>query len=188
MRTTMIVGAALLVSLGAPVSSASAQVLPAAKCLATGFTPTAPEHPELMQQRANAGSYAFGATRAQGSFPDWSVGDRHITLGCAWSVNMFAERLIPMMLEAPEDPAEDRVTMRSDPAGKQAFRGGVLTFTKWTYHSVGIDTVPDLITYRGVWHGAVSGGILTISVDNVLGSKDAIAGWIAEVIDSTAGE
>jgi hypothetical protein len=187
MRRTMIVGAALLVSLGAAMSGASAQVLTAAKCMATGFTPTAPEHPE-MQHLASAGSFGFGATRAQASFPDWSVGDRHITLGCGWSVHPLAELAIRMMLQEPEDPADDRVSMRSEPAGRLEFRGGVLTFRKWTYVSVGIGTVPDLVTYHGEWYGAVSGGILAIAVRNVLGSRDPITGWIAEVIDSTAGE
>jgi hypothetical protein len=181
-RTSALSGAGLVLMV-ASLSSASAQVLTAEKCAASGFTPAAPEHPEWVQQLERMGQYAFAARRPQPNDPSWGVTDPHIELHCAWSPNAYAELSIQMMLQEPEEPADDRVSMRTEPAGKQGFRGGVLMVTKRTAVSIGEGTVPDRITYDGRWYGATSGGLLSIGVNNVLGSPEAIPGWIEEVID-----
>jgi hypothetical protein len=181
MRTIALSGAALVL-MAASVSSASTQVLTAEKCAAPGFTPVAPEHPELVQQLARMGQYVFEARRPQPNYPSWGVTDPHIKLLCAWSPNQIAELTVQMILQEPQDPADDRVSMKTEPAGKQGFRGGVLLVTRRTEVSIGLGTVPDRITYDGRWYGATSGGLLTIEVNNVLGSQEAIPGWIDQVI------
>jgi hypothetical protein len=184
MRRKQIIGAALLMLLVVTVSSAGAQVLTAEQCMATGFTAVPPASPALAQALEQAGAYGFEATRAQPDYPRWAAGDPAIRLGCGWSANPAAELTIRMLLQAPQDPGTDLVTHRTEPVGKEEFRGGVLLFTKSIYIDVGIEPVqPDLVTYAGQWYGAHAGGILAIGVDNVLGSRAAIRGWIGEVID-----
>jgi hypothetical protein len=182
MRAIAISGAALVL-MAASVSSASPQVLTAEKCAATGFTPVPPEHPELVQMLAQMGQYGFEARRPQPNYPSWGVTDPHIKLMCAWSQSPYAELTVQMMMREPQDPVDDRVSMKTEPAGKQGFRGGVLLVTRRTEVSIGIGTVPDRITYDGVWYGATSGGLLTVKVSNVLASQEAIPGWIGQVID-----
>jgi hypothetical protein len=182
MRTIAISGAALVL-MAASVSSVSAQVLTAEKCAASGFIPVPPENPELVQLLAQMGQYGFEASRPQPNYPSWGGADPHIKLVCAWSLNQYAELAIQMMMREPQDPADDRVTMKTEPAGKHSFRGGVLLMTRQTVVSVGLGTEPDRITYDGRWYGAASGGMLTLEVNNVLDSQDAIPGWIEEVID-----
>jgi hypothetical protein len=183
MRNVLIVGAALLVPLVVTVSSADAQVLTAEKCLPSGFAPVPPASPALAQALEQAGAYGFEASRAQPDYPRWAAGDGAIKLGCGWSLNPYADRIVQMILENPQDPGTDLVTHRTEPVGKESFRNGVLLYTKSTYLHVGIGTQPDLITYSGQWHGAHAGGLLSIAVDNVLGSRNAIRGWVGEVLD-----
>jgi hypothetical protein len=178
---------ALSIMLATGASSGAAQVLTAGKCIASGFTPVPSSHPELTQQLEAVGTYAYESRRPQEDYPNWiahSAG-RDARLSCGWSMNMAAEQLVQMLLIAPQDPGTDLVTMRTEPVGKQSFGGGVLLLTRSTHIDVGLGTRPDLVTYSAQWHGAVSGGLLTIGVDNVLGSKEPIEGWIAEVIDRT---
>jgi hypothetical protein len=168
------------------VARTDAQVLSAEMCTAPGFTlePSPFGEPALQPEQAVA--YGFRATRAQPDYPRWAAGDSAITLGCGWSPNPSADLAIRMLLQAPQDPGTDNVTSRSEPAGKEAFKGGVLLLKKWTYIDVGISTEPDLVTYAGQWYGAHAGGILAIGVDNVLGSPEAIRGWIGEVISKAS--
>jgi hypothetical protein len=182
MRMNLIIGAALLMPL-VTVSSAGAQALTAEQCMASGFTRVPMPHTELSRELERAGTYHFEAARPQPNYPRWAAGDAAIKLGCGWSVNPAAELMIRMLAQAPQDPGTDNVTHRTEPVGKEEFRGGVLLYTKSTYVHVGIGTEPDLVTYAGQWYGAHAGGILVIAVDNVLGSRAAIRGWIGEVID-----
>jgi hypothetical protein len=181
MRIDLITAALLLLVI--TVSSAGAQVLTADKCLASGFKPVPPASPALAHALEQAGAYGFEAARPQPDYPRWAAGDGAIKLGCGWSLNPYAEISIRMLLEHPQDPGTDLVTHRTEPVGKEEFRGGVLLYTKSTYLHTGIGTEPDLVTYSGQWYGAHAGGILAIAVDNVLGSRSAIRGWIGEVID-----
>jgi hypothetical protein len=181
MRTIVPIIAAALLPL-TPVWGAGAPVVTAEMCMASGFAPEPSPFAELTPELERAGAYGFKASRAQPDYPRWAAGDSAITLGCGWSANPMAEQMIRMLLQAPQDPGTDLVTHRTEPVGKESFHGGVLLFTKSTYIDVGISTEPDLVTYAGQWYGAHAGGILAIGVDNVLGSRDAIRGWIAEVL------
>jgi hypothetical protein len=186
MPRSHLIGAALLMQLVVTVSTAEAQVLTAEQCMASGFTPVPSSQPVLAREMEQAGMYGFQAARAQPDYPRWAAIDGVITLGCGWSFHPAAESAIRMLLQAPQDPGTDNVTHRTEPVGKEEFRGGVLLYTKSTYIDVGIEPVqPDLVTYAGQWYGAHAGGILAIGVANVLGSRAAIRSWIGEVIDRT---
>jgi hypothetical protein len=184
MLKPMILGAALVIGLGATVSSVSAQVLTAEKCVAGGFKLVPPQDPLLMQQMAAVGTLAFEGTRDQPDAPRW-VGEMDIALRCGWTRNPAAEMNVEMILQLPEDPPHDGGGgMLTEPAGRQGFMGGVLTYKKHTTPYGGVGSEPDLVTYSALWIGAVSGGLLAVALDHVI-TKDAIAGWIAAVISAT---
>jgi hypothetical protein len=169
------------------VSGAGAQVLTAAKCMATEYTPFSEIPAALQQELARVGTHAFAARRPQTNYPDWAGQNSDALLRCSWTVNPVAEYTVQMILQAPQDPADDGDNVRIEPAGKQSFRGGVLWYKRHIAQYHGIGTRPDLVTYHAQWVGATGGGLLGIAVDNVL-AKEAIPGVIAEVIDKTVGK
>jgi hypothetical protein len=187
MKSSTIVWTALLVTLGVTPHGAEAQPLTAAMCTASRFVPVPPESPELMRALEAVGTYLFKAKREQPNHPGGPV--RDISLECGWTVNPVAEFYVHLLSDAPEEQPDTvmRGMAWTEPAGKMNHRDGVLTFTRNTAVQVGIGSEPDLITYNGHWLGAVSGGLMSISVSNVFGSKDTVQAIIVEVIDRVTG-
>jgi hypothetical protein len=187
MKTRMIVATALLVTLGVTPHLAAAQPLTAAMCTASRFVPVPSESLELIRALEAVGTYVFTAKREQPNYPWGPVSD--ISLECGWTVNPVAGIYVQMLRDAPEEQPDTvmRGMAWTEPAGKMSHRDGVLVFTRNTAVHVGIGSEPDLITYNGHWVGAVSGGLMSIGVSNVFGSKDTVQSIIVEVIDRVTG-
>jgi hypothetical protein len=187
MKSRMIVATALLVTLGVTPHRAEAQTLTAAMCTASRFVPVPPASPELIRALEAVGTYHFEAKREQPTYPWGPVSD--ISLECGWTVNPVAEFYVQALRDAPEEQPDTvmRGVAWTEPAGKMNHRDGVLVFTRKTAVHVGIGSEPDLITYNGHWVGAVSGGLMSISVSNVFGSRDTVQAIIMEVIDRVTG-
>jgi hypothetical protein len=183
MRKSMIVAAALLITLGATVSNAAAQVMTAQRCMAAGFEFVPPADPRVIQQLAAAGTLAFEGKREERAVPRW-VNKIDTMIGCGWAPHPAAEMIVQATLQLPEDPPFDDGGSVDEPAGRRSFMGGVVTYRKRTSTYGGIGTEPDLVTYDGQWMGAVSGGLMGVSVTHAL-SKEAIASWMTAVIGAT---
>lgn len=154
---------------------AAAQLPPAAQVLPAGF--------KVIAERNLGGSSMIEATKPNENFSKPHM-DQGIRLGVSWISNPMAATTLEMMAKQSEEPAGQTMGMtREEPAGKQRYRGGVLTWRKVITPWVGSGNGPDLVTWSGSWVGAGSGGLLGVSISNFVGSKEAALGLIDGVLD-----
>ena len=98
--------------------------------------------------------------------------------------------VIDGILRQPEKPAfKDNAWHMNEPAGKFAYRGGVIEMRKIIYlPDIGIDAHGQcngktLDTYDATWTGVAGGKTISISVTMYAGSKDGAKGVIDGLID-----
>jgi hypothetical protein len=156
-------------------AGAFAQLPPAAQVVPPDFKVTV--------ERNLGGAIMIEATKPNAGFPKAHM-DQGIRLGVSWMPNPMAATTVDMLAKQPEDPAGQSMGVtRSEPAGKQRYRGGVLTWRKITTPWVGSGDAPDLVTWDGSWVGAGSGGLIGVSVGFFVGSKEAALALIDGVLD-----
>jgi hypothetical protein len=102
-----------------------------------------------------------------------------------------AQVVIDGMLKQPEASARGMNTgsTHEEPAGKYAYRGGVIVFRKFTgFPDIGIDSKGQcngitLEYYHVTWNAVAKGKMIPIDLNNYVGGKDEAQG----VIDSLIG-
>jgi hypothetical protein len=160
---------------GAAESLTAGKLPPAAKLLPAGFA--------VQTERDLGGSIVIEGTRANANVPKPHA-DLGITASCSWSANPMAERMVEMLAQQPEEPATKAPgsVTREEPAGVVKYKNGVLKWRKVITPWVGSGEGPELVAYRGGWVGAASGGLLSIGVNNFVGSKEGALALIEEMI------
>jgi hypothetical protein len=120
---------------------------------------------------------------------DWPgcIVDPKIAFKASWTKNPAAEQSVKMMLKMPEDPAAFSMGTKTEPAGKQPYKGGVLTWTKKTVVVAGTTSTKcpgnQVIMYDGSWVGYANGKLLGVAVSNLYGKKEAGQAWFDPYID-----
>jgi len=180
MKIGLSFGAALLLSLACAVTPAVAQVPPAASVFPPGF--------KILSDKQYGPALVAEAGKANDACPK-AHSDPGIRIGYSWQPNPAAAQSVAMIAQQPEEPAGQSMGMtRSEPAGKGSHRGGVLTWRKAITPWVGSGTAPDLVLIDGSWVGAVSGGLLGVSVSRFCGTKEAALAWIDGMLDKAVAK
>jgi hypothetical protein len=162
-------------AMGLAVSTASAQPTLPLKSLPQGF--------KVVSQVPEGPMISFQAVMPNEIEPKLAVDpDIHIDFG--WQAMPSAAQIVDAMEQQKEEPSAMGMT-KTEPQGKERFKGGVLRWEKTTTPWVGLGKGSDWVTYSATWVGAVNGGLLGISVKNVAGSKDKIQGWIEALIEGS---
>jgi len=165
----------LMFCIGATMATA-AQIPPAAQVLPAGF--------KVVSEMNQPSMIMFEGSKPNVNFPKNHM-DQGIRLGASWMANPMAATSLDMIAKQPEEPGGQVVgsATREEPAGKSPYRGGVLTWRKVIIPWIGGGSAPDLVTWRGSWVGAGSGGLLGVSISNFVGSKEEALSLITGVID-----
>jgi hypothetical protein len=112
--------------------------------------------------------------------------DPKILINYGWTNQPGAGQVVEMMAQRPEEPASVVGGIRSEPAGKQRYKGGILAWRKTTTLAVGSASAKcpgnQVVTYNGSWVGISGGKLLGVGVIRVYGSKTAAQRWIDEYI------
>ncbi len=130
------------------------------------------------------------AMRAQG-VADTSMSERETDSSCknaekigftfGWQASPGADKSLALMAKSPQDPAREMMGTRTEPAGKGAYKKGLMEWKKRTL-VLGTGCEPGFVTYEGLWLGYFSGKLINITITNV-SSKDTGQKWVDEYID-----
>lgn len=156
--------------------AAFAQLPPAADILPPGFKVTV--------DRNLGGSQIVNGIKPNENFPKPHA-DQGIVLEISWMNNPAVDRMLDMLAAQPEDPARQipGSATREEPCGRERYRDGVRQCRKVITPWIGGGSGPELVTWRIVWTGkGPQGGLLSASVSNVYGSKEAAQAVIDAVI------
>lgn len=170
---------AVTLALAAP-AAAIAQLPPAAELLPPGFKRVAEK---------DLGVSAF----VQGRKPNAEVPRPHadpgVVLEVSWIRQAMPAQVVEQLARQPEDPPgrHPGSATREEPCGKARHQGGVLSCRKVITPWAGGGSGPELVTWRIGWTGAGAGGVVSILVSNLAGSKDAAMAWIDAIIPKVAG-
>jgi hypothetical protein len=151
--------------------AAYAQLPPSATVLPAGF--------KVETERNLGGSMIITAKKPNENFPKPHM-DQGITLEISWMKQPMADQVLDMLAKQPEDPAgrNPGSATREEPCGRQRYRDGVLSCRKVITPWIGGGSGPDLVTWRISWTGKGSGGLVTVGVNNLYGSKETATGLI----------
>ncbi len=180
MKATLALSLAVL--LGTAALSATGQTLPP---LPSGFQADPGDAQLQAQMRAaGTGDGVTGKKANDNMSPCFS--DPKVSLGYGWMLNPAAPMMIDMLLKAPQDPAKKNLNTLDldEPAGKQAYRNGVLEWRKQTWPVISGHPCKDsqVVFYQGKWTGYAGNKLISIAIYNLYNSKDQGQGWIDEYI------
>jgi hypothetical protein len=127
------------------------------------------------QMRAQGVADGIEAEKPHADWPNNCVLDPKLQLGYGWQLAPGGGQVIEMMAQAPEEPVSNQGGVRDEPAGKQRYLGGVLTWRKWTAQVIGTVAsgckLKEMVTYNGKWAGYIGNKIVGVSVWHVYGDK-----------------
>jgi hypothetical protein len=155
--------------------TAYAQLPPAADVIPAGFT--------LVLEKDLGGTKVIEANKPNENFPK-AFQDDGIKIQITWMNNPAAEMIVNMLAQQPDEPAGQVAgsSIREEPCGAQRYRDGVLRCRKVIMPYIGSGHADPLVTWRVAWTGKGQGGLLTVSVENYFGSKEAASALIDAVI------
>lgn len=156
-------------------SAAFAQLPPAPDVVPAGF--------KIVGEKDLGGTKLIEATKPNENFPKAFL-DQGINLQVTWQMNPAADMMLNMIAQQPEDPAGQVAgsAIREEPCGTVRHNDGVLKCRKVIMPYIGSGHAPDLVTWRVVWTGKGKDGLVTISVENFYGSKDAAVAVIDAIL------
>lgn len=171
-RTILIPAAAAALFLS---TAAFAQLPPAADVVPAGF--------KVLGEQDLGGTKVIEANKPNENFPKAFLDDG-IKVQITWQNNPAADMIVNMVAQQPEEPAGQvqGSSIREEPCGIQRYRDGVLQCRKIIMPYIGSGHADPLVTWRVAWTGQGHGGLLTISVENLFGSKEAATGLIDAII------
>ena len=140
------------------------------------------------QMRAKGVADGVEAEKPNANWPTNCVLDPKLQLSYGWQLSPGTGQVIEMMARAPEEPASSgQIGVRDEPAGKQRYRDGVLTWRKSAMLVIGTTEsgckLKEVITYDGSWVGYIGGKIVAVRVWHVFGEKAAGQALIDEYAD-----
>lgn len=176
MRMAVFIGLLAVIVFGAP--AANAQVPAAASVMPAGF--------KIVSDQKMGEAIIAEGRKPNDACPK-PHSDPEIHIGYSWRPNPAAEQTVAMLARVPEEPAGTSMGVtRSEPAGKLAYRGGVLIWRKYITPWVGAGRAPDLVLIDGSWVGVAATGLLGVSVNSFCGTKEAALGWIDGILDKAS--
>jgi hypothetical protein len=131
------------------------------------------------QLRAKGIADGVEAEKPNPNWPNNCFHDPKLQLSYGWQLSPAAGQIIEMMAKTPEEPASSssQTLSRDEPAGKQRYLGGVLTWRKTTSQVVGTSEsgckLKEIVTYNGAWIGYLADKTVSVSVWHVFGDKAA---------------
>lgn len=144
---------------------------------------------ELM--KAKGAGDGVEAEKPNANWPNNCVLDPKLQLFYGWQLMPGGGQVIEMMAKAPEEPASEHMGTRDEPAGKQSYLGGVLTWRKSTMQVIGTTEsgckLKEMVTYEGTWVCYIAGKIVSVRIRHVFGEKaagQALIGEYAEKVKS----
>jgi hypothetical protein len=155
----------------------AAQLPTAAQIVPPGF--------KVVSENTYGEAYLFRATKPNDACPK-PHSDPQLTAEGGWQPNPMASQTLEMLAAQPEDPASETGGIRTEPAGKERYKGGVLVWRKTTIHWIGLGTGPDMVLISGAWTGAAPGRLFGAGVSNFCGTKDAARGFIDGMVSKLA--
>jgi len=159
-------------------AAAHAQLPPAAEILPPGF--------KVVEEINMAGIVSIRAAKP-GEKTAKGDTDEGIKLEIGWQKQPMVDRIFEMMDSQPEAKAADNpMSGREEPCGKQRYRGGVLTCRKLITPWIGTGNAPDKVTLRLMWQGKDPEGLITITIRNFSGPKETAMGWMDTMIPKVA--
>ncbi len=143
----------------------------------------------ILAKKANEGvhqAWAHVAVELKYSVTKW-VADESATAEDIDGMKELFEETMTQYFEAPQEPDKRQPgsPMRYEPCGKQRYRGGVLTCSRYIEKytgGIGNEKVPDLETYDLNWMGPGAAGQIGISIFHFSGPKETALGWIDSII------
>jgi hypothetical protein len=127
------------------------------------------------------------AEKPNADWPNNCVFDPKLQLGYGWQLSPGGGQVIEMMARVPEEPASGNMGTRDEPAGKQRYHDGVLTWRKSTSQVIGTTEsgckLKEIVTYDGTWAGYLAGKIIGVRVWHVYGGKAAGQALIDEYLE-----
>jgi hypothetical protein len=167
------------------VSTSRSQSAPTLPALPSGFQIDPGLAASQSPMRAAGVGDGISGKKPNDSMSD-CFSDPKVSLGYGWTLNPMGKTMIDGLLKAPQDPAKTSPgTLDLDePAGKEAYRGGVLEWRKHTWPVITGHPCKDshVVFYEGRWTGYVGNKLIVIAVDNLYNSKDSGQGWIDDYI------
>jgi hypothetical protein len=139
------------------------------------------------QMRAKGVADGVEAEKPNADWPNNCVLDPKIQFAYGWQLSPGTGQLIEMMAKIPEEPASVSMGTRDEPAGKQRYHDGVLTWRKSTSMVIGTTEsgckLKEIVTYDGTWAGYLAGKIIGVRVWHVYGGKAAGQALIDEYLE-----
>jgi hypothetical protein len=150
-----------------------------------GFKTNA-DSPSITAMRAAGVMDMLEAIKPNDGWPGCIV-DPNVKFSASWTSRPGANQNVKMMLEMPEEPPAFSMGTKTEPAGKKAYKGGVLAWKKKTVMAAGMASSKcpgnQVILYDGSWTGYSNGKLLGVGVSNLYGQKEAGQAWIDPYID-----
>ncbi len=171
-QARMVFAGAVFLSLS---MAAAAQLPSSAEILPAGFKVTA--------ERNLGGIMLITATKPNENFPKPHM-DQGANLEISWQVSPMADMILEMAAKQPEDPAgrNPGSAAREEPCGVERHLEGVLKCRKVITPWIGGGSGPDLVTWRIGWTGKGQGGLVSVSLNNFFGAREAAIALIDTII------
>jgi hypothetical protein len=127
------------------------------------------------QMRAKGVADGVEAEKPNANWPNNCFFDPKLGFSYGWPLSPGGGQVIEMMAQVPEEPASGNTLTRDEPAGKQRYLDGVLTWRKSTSVVIGTTgsgcKLKEIVTYDGSWAGYLAGKIIGVRVWHVYGGK-----------------
>ena len=169
--------APMYLALGALLGAASVALAGPLPPPPAGYTVT--PKGSMDQMRAKGIADGVEAEKPNANWPNNCYHDPKLQLHYGWQLSPGTGQLIEMMAKTPEEPAStsSQTGVRDEPAGKQSYLGGVLTWRKWTSPVISTSEsgckLKEIVTYNGNWIGYLGDKMVSVSIWHVYGEKAA---------------
>jgi hypothetical protein len=124
-----------------------------------------PDSPSSVAMRQSAVADNVRAAKPDDLRPNCG-GDPNIHFEYGWTASPGGYQVLELIARSPEEPASQKMGVRSEPASKKTYKGGVLVWRKDTVLMVGVNDpkCKEIISYTGIWTGYADGKMIGIGV------------------------
>ena len=133
----------------------------------------------MIQMKAKGIADGVEAEKPNPNWPNNCFHDPKLQFSYGWQLSPGTSQVIEMMAKTPEEPTSlsSQTGTRDEPAGKQSYLGGVLTWRKWTSPVIGTSEsgckLKEIVEYNGTWIAYLADKMVSVSIWHVYGDKAA---------------
>lgn len=139
---------------------------------------------QMMAMYKSLGADGVSATKPNDGWPQCFV-DPKVRLGYNIGLTPGSQANIDMMLKAPEEPATEKNNLKDEPAGKQGYKGGVITWRKWSYRVIGSNCGHEwVVVWNASWAGMVGKKMGAVGLGNYYGDRSGAQQIMDTYIDA----